>query len=66
MTIDWKGMTHVMLRDELASGLAERDSRIKDLSALGAPKAGRPPKTRIGDAPRGDLDGEGEGDGALQ
>jgi hypothetical protein len=71
-TIDWKSMPHGVLRDELANGLCERDARIKDLAALGAPKAGRPaknigPRIVLGnEAPRGDLDGEGEGDEALQ
>jgi hypothetical protein len=54
--IDWKGMPHSMLVDELARGLEEKDTRIKALEQLTAPRAGRP-KARNGfDAPKGDLD----------
>lgn len=59
--IDWKGMPHGMLVDELARGLDERDTRIKALEQLTAPRAGRP-KARNGfEAPQGDLDRENGG-----
>jgi len=61
MAIDWKGMPHGMLVEELARGLDERDARIKALEQLTAPKAGRPRKNGFV-APEGDLDRESAGE----
>jgi hypothetical protein len=61
MAIDWKGMPHGMLVEELTRALDERDARVKALSALGAPRAGRPRKNGF-EAPEGDLDREAAGD----
>lgn len=62
MAIDWKSMPHGVLVDELARGLDERDTRIKALEQLTAPRAGRP-KARNGfEAPKGDLDAEAAGE----
>ena len=63
MAIDWKGMPHGMLVEELARGLDERDTRVKALESLTAPRAGRPRNGRNGlSAPEGDLDRESAGD----
>jgi hypothetical protein len=67
--IQWESMPHGMLKEELSRGLAERDARMADLAAIGTPQAerrgpGRPKGPRIvlgNEAPRGDLDAEGEG-----
>lgn len=54
-------MAHDELVRELELGLEERDRRVKALSALGSPKAGRPRKNGF-EAPEGDLDREAAGD----
>lgn len=80
MTIDWKGMSQDMLDEEGALFRAEVARRLAKLNQLAAPLVieaaaaekrgpGRPKGSRIitgAEAPRGDLDGEGEGAEGLQ